>query len=51
MIMRTLPDQSDNYKFDALNRAFAAEKEADVDLARMAAAAKAFIADKFKEAL
>ena len=51
MIMRTLPDQSDNYKFDALNRAFAAEKEADVDLARMAAAAKAFVTAQLKEAL
>jgi hypothetical protein len=35
----------------ALNRAFAKEKEADVNLARVAASVRAFVTDKFKEDL
>jgi hypothetical protein len=35
----------------ALNRAFAREKEADIKLARIAAAVRAFVTDKFKEDL
>jgi len=36
---------------DALNAAFAREKEADVKLARMAATVRAFVTDKFQEEL
>ena len=36
---------------DALNAAFAREKEADVKLARVAASVRAFVTDKYKQEL